>query len=339
MGALGLFGMSVPADRGGAGLDYVAYAAAMMEIAAGNAAASTIMGGQNSVGCMPILAYGSEAQIDHYLPGMISGEVMSAFALTEPQSGSDASNIKTSARRTAAGWVLNGSKQFITGGATSDIALIFALTDPEAGKRGISAFIVPTAASGYSVARVERKMGQHASDTCELHLENVEIPADAMLGQPGEGYRIALSNLEGGRIGIASQCVGIARKALELAVSYSRERQAFGKPISNYQAVSFRLADMAASVAAAEQLVFHAAGLKSAGAKCLAEVSMAKLFASEMAERVCSDAMQTLGGNGYMADYDVERLYRDVRVGKIYEGTNDIQRLVIARELTGSLSS
>ncbi len=339
MGALGLFGMTVPSEFGGIGVDYVAYAAAMMEIAAGNGAVSTIMGGQNSVGCMPILTYGSQAQIARYLPPMITGEVMSAFALTEPQSGSDASSIRTKARRTQAGWVLNGTKQFITGGATSDIALVFAQTNPDAGKRGISAFIVPTDAPGYTVARVERKMGQHASDTCELLLQDVEVEATAMLGAEGDGYRIALSNLEGGRIGIAAQSVGMARKALELAVAYSRERQAFGRQISSYQGVSFRLADMVTAVTAAEQLVFYAARLKSERASCLAEVSMAKLFASEMAERVCSDAMQTLGGNGYMADYDVERIYRDVRVAKIYEGTNDIQRMVIARELTGSLSS
>lgn len=334
MGDLGLFGMTVPAERGGAGVDYVAYAVAMTEIAAGNGAVSTIMGGQNSVGCMPILNYGTTAQIDKYLDKMIAGQVMSAFALTEAESGSDASSIKTTAKRHGDGWVLNGRKQFITGGSTADIVFVFAVTNPELGKRGISAFIVPTDARGYSVGRVEKKMGQSASDTCELVLDNVVVPGDAILGEEGEGYRIALSNLEGGRIGIAAQCVGMARKSLELAVSYARERKAFGKSIAAYQGVSFRLSDMATSLAAAEQLVLHAAALKSSGVKCLKEVSMAKLFASESAERICSDAIQTLGGNGYIAEYDVERIYRDVRVAKIYEGTNDIQRMVIARELT-----
>lgn len=335
MGDLGLFGMTVPAERGGAGVDYVAYAVAMMEIAAGNGAVSTIMGGQNSVGCMPILNYGSAALIEKYLARMIAGQVMSAFALTESESGSDASSIRTTAKRNGDNWVLNGRKQFITGGSMADIAFVFAVTNPELGKRGISAFIVPTDARGYSVGRVEKKMGQSASDTCELVLEDVVVPGDAILGEEGEGYRIALSNLEGGRIGIAAQCVGMARKSLELAVSYARERKAFGKSIAAYQGVSFRLSDMATSLAAAEQLVLHAAALKSSGVKCLKEVSMAKLFASEAAEQICSDAIQTLGGNGYIAEYDVERIYRDVRVAKIYEGTNDIQRMVIARELTG----
>jgi butyryl-CoA dehydrogenase len=334
MGAeLGLFGMTVPSEHGGAGADYVIYAVAMMEIAAGNAAVSTVMGGQNSVGCMPLLNYGSPEQQRRYLPGMIAGEIMSAFALTEPHSGSDAANLRTRAVRNGKEWILNGAKQFITGGSTSDIAFVFAVTDPAAGRRGISAFIVPTDTPGYVVSRVEEKMGQHASDTCELALNEAVVPDDALLGNEGEGYKIALSNLEGGRIGIAAQCVGVARKALELARNYAQERTAFGKVISAYQGVSFRLADMATSVAAAEQLLIHAASLKSAGAKCLREVSMAKLFASEMAERVCSDAVQTLGGNGYISDYHVERLYRDIRVAKIYEGTNDIQRLVIAREM------
>lgn len=283
---------------------------------------------------MPILNYGTTAQIDKYLDKMIAGQVMSAFALTEAESGSDASSIKTTAKRHGDGWVLNGRKQFITGGSTADIVFVFAVTNPELGKRGISAFIVPTDARGYSVGRVEKKMGQSASDTCELVLDDVVVPGDAILGEEGEGYRIALSNLEGGRIGIAAQCVGMARKSLELAVSYARERKAFGKSIAAYQGVSFRLSDMATSLAAAEQLVLHAAALKSSGVKCLKEVSMAKLFASESAERICSDAIQTLGGNGYIAEYDVERIYRDVRVAKIYEGTNDIQRMVIARELT-----
>lgn len=338
MGALGLFGMTVPTEHGGAGADYVTYAVAMIEIAAGNGAVSTVMGGQNSVGCMPISKYGSSAQIQRYLAPMIAGKMISAFALTESASGSDASTLRTTAKRVAGGWVLNGSKQFITGGSTADITLVFAVTNPGAGKKGISAFIVPTNETGYTVSRIENKMGQGASDTCEIVLDNVAIPDDALLGTEGEGYRIALSNLEGGRIGIAAQCIGMARKALQIAIDYAQERKAFGKSIAEYQGVAFRLADMATSLAAAEQLVLHAASLKSAGMKCLKEVSMAKLFASETAERVCSDAIQTLGGNGYMADFEVERIYRDVRVAKIYEGTNDIQRMVIARELTGVIS-
>lgn len=339
MAELGLFGMTIPQEAGGAGLDYVSYAIAMIEVAAGNGAASTIMGGQNSVGCMPIYAFGTEAQKQRYLGRLISGEVLSAFALTEPGGGSDASALRTRAELRGDNWVLNGTKQFITSGALADLAIVFAVTDPSAGKRGISAFLVPTDVAGYKVTRIERKMGQHASDTCELLLDNITLPAGAILGRPGDGYRIALGNLEGGRIGIAAQCVGMARAAFEHAVAYAKERKAFGKVIASYQGVSFRLAEMATQIAAAEQLVLHAAALKSAGARCLTEVSMAKLFASDMAERVCSDAIQTLGGNGYMADYEVERIYRDVRVGRIYEGTNDIQKMVIARELTGILSS
>jgi butyryl-CoA dehydrogenase len=339
MGALGLFGMNVPAEWGGAGVDYVAYVVAMIEIAAGNGAVSTVMGGQNSVGCMPLLNYGTSDQKERYLHRLIRGEAMSAFALTEPQSGSDASSIRTRAVRKGDNWVLNGTKQFITSGATADLAIIFAVTDPDAGKKGISAFIVPTSAPGYRVTRIEKKMGQNASDTCELVLNDVTVGFDALLGNQGDGYRIALSNLEGGRLGIAAQCVGMARSAFERALDYGRERRAFGKPIASYQGVAFRLSDMATSLAAAEQLVLHAAEVKSSGARCLKEASMAKLFASEVAERVCCDAIQTLGGNGYMRDYEVERIYRDVRVGMIYEGTNDIQRMVIARELTGISSS
>ncbi len=339
MAGLGLFGMTIPQEAGGAGVDYVAYAIAMIEVAAGNGAASTIMGGQNSVGCMPIHEFGSQAQKERYLGRLIAGDILSAFALTEPGGGSDASALRSRAERDGAHWRLNGTKQFITSGALAELAIVFAVTDPAAGKRGISAFLVPTDTSGYQVTRIEKKMGQHASDTCELLLDNIMLPADAILGQPGDGYRIALGNLEGGRIGIAAQCVGMARAAFEHALAYATERKAFGKVIASYQGVSFRLAEMATQIAAAEQLVLHAAALKSTGTRCLKEVSMAKLFASDMAERVCSDAIQTLGGNGYMADYDVERIYRDVRVGRIYEGTNDIQKMVIARELTGILSS
>jgi len=335
LGELGLLGVTVPPEWGGAGLDYVSYALALEEVAAGDGAISTVMSGHNSVGCMPILEYGSPAQKEKYLKPLARGEMLCAFCLTEPQGGSDASALRTRATRTPEGWVLNGTKQFITSGSTADIALVFAVSDPAAGKRGISAFIVETANPGYKVARVEKKMGQNASDTCEVVFENARLPADALLGTEGGGYRIALGNLEGGRIGIASQCVGMARAAMELALAYAKERITFGKPIIEHQAVAFRLADMATSIEAARQLVLHAAALRSAGLPCLKEASMAKLFASEMAERVCSDAIQTLGGYGYIADYGVERIYRAVRGAKIYEGTNDIQHLVISRAIAG----
>jgi hypothetical protein len=335
LGELGFMGVTVPPEWGGAGLDYVSYALALEEVAAGDGAISTVMSGHNSVGCMPILEYGTQAQKEKYLRPMARGEMLSAFCLTEPQGGSDASALRTRATRTADGWVLNGTKQFITSGSTADVALVFAASDPAAGKRGISAFIVETSNPGYKVARVEKKMGQNASDTCEIVFDNARLPADALLGTEGGGYRIALGNLEGGRIGIASQCVGMARAALELALAYARERITFGKPIIEHQAVAFRLADMATSIEAARQLVLHAAALRSAGQPCLKEASMAKLFASEMAERVCSDAIQTFGGYGYIADYGVERIYRAVRGAKIYEGTNDIQHLVISRAIAG----
>jgi alkylation response protein AidB-like acyl-CoA dehydrogenase len=284
---------------------------------------------------MPVLEYGSPAQKERYLKPMARGAMLSAFCLTEPQGGSDASALRTRAVRTADGWVLRGTKAFITSGSTADVALVFAASDPAAGKRGISAFIVETSNPGYKVARIERKMGQNASDTCEIVLDDARVPAGALLGTEGDGYRIALANLEGGRIGIASQCVGMARAAMAIALGYAKERVTFGKPIVEHQAVAFRLADMATSIEAARQLVLHAAALRSAGLPCLKEASMAKLFASEMAERVCSDAIQTLGGYGYVADYGVERIYRAVRGAKIYEGTNDIQHLVIGRAIAG----
>ena len=333
MGALGLMGMTIPAEWGGAGTDHVSYALALAEIAAGHGAISTVMSGHNSVGCQPLLRYGTVAQKERWLRPMARGEKLSAFCLTEPQGGSDAGALRTRARRHGQGWRLDGTKQFITSGETADIALVFAVSDPEAGKRGISTFLVPTDTPGYRVLRREKKMGQNASDTCEIAFESLELPADALLGREGEGYRIALSNLEGGRIGIAAQCIGMARAALERAIAYAGERVTFGRKIIEHQAVAFRLADMATSLAAAEQLVLHAAVLAGAGEPCLKEASMAKLFASEMAERVCSDAIQTFGGAGYMVEQEVERIYRDVRGAKIYEGTNDIQRLVISRAL------
>ena len=335
MGRLGFMGMTVPPEWGGAGADYVAYALALEEIAAGDGACSTVMSGHNSVGCMPILDYGTDAQKERYLRPLASGEKLCAFCLTEPHSGSDASALKSRAELRGGRYVLNGTKQFITTGKNADVALVFARTEPGCGKRGISAFIVETAWPGYRVGRVERKMGQNASDTCEIHFENLEIPVENRLGEEGEGYRIALANLEGGRIGIAAQSVGMARAAYELALVYAKEREAFGKPIIGHQAVAFRLAEMVTKIEASHQLVLHAAALRSAGRPCLVEASMAKLFASEMAEQVCSDAIQTFGGNGYIEDYGVERIFRAVRVAKIYEGSNDIQRLVISRSFGG----
>jgi butyryl-CoA dehydrogenase len=333
LGALGFMGMTVPPEWGGAGADNVAYSLALMEIAAGDGALATVVSGHNSVGVMPILNYGTEAQKMRYVRDLATGAKLTAFALTEPQGGSDAASIRTRATRKGGGYVLNGTKQFITSGQTADIALVVAVTDPEAGKRGISAFIVDTKTPGYVVARVEKKMGQNASDTCEIRLEDAVVAAEDRLGEEGQGYRIALANLEGGRIGIASQCVGMARAALDIAVRYAHERRAFGKTIFEHQAVSFRLADMATGLEAARQLTLHAAALKDAGQPCLTEASMAKLFASEAAERICSDALQTLGGAGYIQDFGVERICRGVRGAKIYEGTNDIQRLVISRSL------
>lgn len=335
MGALGLMGMLVPAEWDGAFSDTVAYAAALEEIAAGCGAISTILSVHNSVGCVPILRYGTEAQKDTYLRPMARGEALGAFCLTEPQAGSDASALTTRARRTNAGWVLNGVKQFITSGRNADIAIVFAATDPAAGKKGISAFIVPTATPGWRVASIERKSGQHLSDTAQIALEDLEIPEGNLLGAEGEGYRIALSNLEGGRIGIAAQSVGMARAALEAAIAYAQERQSMGKRLIEHQAVAFRLADMATRVEAGRQMVLHAAALKDAGLPALQAASMAKLFASEMAEKVASDAIQTFGGYGYTRDFPVERIWRDVRVCQIYEGTSDIQRMVIARSLAG----
>ena len=333
LGALGMLGMLVPEAYDGAAVDHVSYALALEEIAAGNGAVSTIMSVHNSVGCAPILKFGTEEQKQQVLRPMARGESLGAFCLTEPQAGSDASALKTRARRTNAGWVLDGVKQFITNGQNGDIAIVFAVTDPEAGKKGISAFIVPTKTPGYRVASIEDKLGQTLSDTAQIALEGCEIPAENLLGDEGQGYRIALANLEGGRIGIASQSVGMARAAMEAAIAYAKERESMGRKIIDHQAVAFRLADMATRVEAARQLVLHAAALRDAGAPALQAASMAKLFASEMAERVCSDAIQTFGGYGYTRDFPVERIYRDVRVCQIYEGTSDVQRLVIARGL------
>ena len=334
MGKLGLLGMLVPEQWGGSGADQISYALAIEEIAAGDGACSTIMAVQNSVVCMPLLQFGNTAQKERYLRKLARGELLGAFALTEPHTGSDASNLRTTARRDADGYVLNGTKQFITSGANADVVIAFAVTDADAGKRGISAFIVPTDAPGYRVASLEKKLGQRCSDTAQIAFEQLRLPPHALLGEAGQGYRIALGNLEGGRIGVGSQAVGMARSAYEAALVYAREREAFGRPIIEHQAVAFRLADMATQIDAARLLVLRAAQLRDAGEPCLKEASMAKLFASEMAERVCSDAVQIHGGYGYVSDFPVERIYRDVRVCQIYEGTSDVQRMVISRALS-----
>ena len=333
MGQLGFLGMLVPETYGGVDAGMVAYTLALEEIAVGDGACSTIMSVHTSVGCMPILKFGTDAQKERFLPKLASGEWIGGFALTEPQAGSDASNLRTTAKRDGDHYVINGAKQFITSGKNGQVIIVFAVTDPAAGKKGISAFIVPTDTPGYEVVRVEEKLGQHASDTCQLAFNDMRIPAELRLGAEGEGLKIALSNLEGGRIGIASQSVGMARAAFEAARDYARERVTFGKPIIEHQAVAFRLADMATRIAAARQMVLYAASLREAGLPCLKEASMAKLFASETAEAVCSAAIQTLGGYGYLKDFPVERIYRDVRVCQIYEGTSDVQRIVIARDL------
>lgn len=333
MGTLGFLGMLVPEAYGGTQTDLVSYALALEEIAAADGACSTIVSVHSSVGCMPIVKFGTEEQKQRFLPKLASGEWIGGFALTEPQAGSDAANLKTRARRDGDGYVISGAKQFITSGKNGDVVIVFAVTDPDAGKKGISAFIVPTDTPGYEVVRVEDKLGQHSSDTCQLAFNDMRLPADLRLGAEGEGLKIALSNLEGGRIGIASQCVGMARAAFEAARAYAKERVTFGKPIIEHQAVAFRLADMATRIEAARQMVLHAAALREAGLPCLTEASMAKLFASEAAEAVCSAAIQVHGGYGYLADFPVERIYRDVRVCQIYEGTSDVQRIVIARSL------
>ena len=333
LGRLGALGVVVPERFGGAGLDYVSLAVALEEIAAGDGATSTIVSVQNSVVCGPIHAFGTDAQKERLLPPLARGERLGCFCLTEPHTGSDAAAIATRAERRGDAYVLNGVKQFITSGANADVAIVFARTDKAAGSKGISAFVVDTKTPGFVVARIEEKLGQRASDTAQIAFENCEVPAASLLGAEGEGYRIALSNLEGGRIGIAAQAVGMARSALDAALAYARERKAFGKPIVEHQAVNFRLADMATKIEVARQMVWHAAALRDAGMPCLAEASMAKLFASEMAEQVASDAIQIHGGYGYVADFPVERIYRDVRVCQIYEGTSDIQRLVIGRAL------
>jgi len=334
MGELGLMGMLVDADSGGASADYVSYAMALEEIAAGDGATSTIMAVQNSPSCSIMNDSGSDAQRARYLAPMASGEMLTAFCLTEPHTGSDAGAITTRAERTDNGYRINGVKQFITSGSHARMAYVFAVTDPDQGSRGISCFLVPTEDPGYQVVSVESKLGQRASDTCQIALENVEVGEDMRIGAEGDGYRIALANLESGRIGIAAQAVGLAQAAFNAAWEYAGERKSFGKAIVDHQAVGFRLANMQTEIDAGRAMYLRAAALRDADEPCLMEACQAKLFASEMAERVCSDAIQVHGGYGYLNDYPVERIYRDVRVCQIYEGTSDVQKMVIQRELS-----
>ena len=330
---LGFYGMLVPEQYGGCDIGYVATASVLEEISAGDAACGTIVSVTNSVACLPILKFGTEQQKQTYLKELASGKALGAFCLTEPHAGSDAADIRTKAARDGDDYILNGVKQFITSGKNAQIAIVFAVTDKSAGKKGISAFIVPTNSKGYLVTSVEKKMGQHASDTCQITFDNCRVSANQLLGKEGEGYKIALSNLESGRVGIAAQSVGIARAAFNAAKDYAKERTTFGKQLSEHQVIAFQLAEMETQIFAARGLYQAAAALKEAGEPCLKEASMAKLFASEMAEKICSQALQIHGGYGYLKDFPVEKYYRDVKVTQIYEGTSEIQKLVIARAL------
>jgi butyryl-CoA dehydrogenase len=336
---LGCYGVAVPDEYGGAGMGYISLAIILEEIAAGDGGTSTIISVNNCPVCSIMMAWANETQKKEFLVPLAKGEMLGAFCLTEPHVGSEAGGLKTFARKDGDHYVLNGVKQFITSGKHADIAIVMAVTDKEAGKKGISAFIVPTKTKGYTVARIEEKLGQHSSDTAQILFEDCRIPATMLLGEEGQGLKIALSGLEGGRIGIAAQAVGMARAAFEAAHAYAKDRVAFGQPIFEHQAVQFRLADMAMQIEAARQLIHHAAAMKDADVPCLTQAAMAKLFASEMAERVCSDAIQIYGGYGYVTDFPVERIYRDVRVCQIYEGTSDIQRILIGRGLaSGALN-
>jgi butyryl-CoA dehydrogenase len=333
LAALGAYGICVPEEFGGANLDYVTLALVLEEIAAGDGGTSTAISVTNCPVNAILMRYGNPAQKKKWLTRLAQGELLGVFCLTEPHVGSDASALRTTATREGDGYVLNGVKQFITSGKNGHLAVVIAVTDKGAGKKGMSAFLVPTDAPGYVVARLEDKIGQHSSDTAQINFDNCRIPAENLIGEEGEGYRIALSALEGGRIGIAAQSVGMARSALEVAIDYAKQRESFGTAIINHQAVGFRLADCATQLEAARQLIWHAATLRDAGLPCLKEAAMAKLFASEMAERVCSAAIQTLGGYGYVSDFPVERIWRDVRVCQIYEGTSDVQKIIIQRAL------
>jgi butyryl-CoA dehydrogenase len=330
---LGAYGICVPEADGGAGLDYVTLALVLEEIAAGDGGTSTAISVTNCPVNAILMRHGDAQQKKDWLWPLAQGRMLGAFCLTEPQAGSDASSLRTTARRDGDHYVIDGVKQFITSGKHGHVAIVIALTDKAAGKRGMSAFLVPTDTPGYHVARLEDKLGQHSSDTAQINFDGCRVPAANRLGAEGEGYRIALGALEGGRIGIAAQSIGMARSAFDVALAYAKERQAFGGAILDQQAVGFRLAECATRIEAARQLTWHAAALRDAGRPCLKEAAMAKLFASEMAEQVCSAAIQTLGGYGYVNDFPLERIYRDVRVCQIYEGTSDIQKLLIQRAL------
>ena len=333
LAALGAYGICVPEELGGAGMNYLSLALVLEEIAAGDGGTSTVISVTNCPVNAILMKYGNAQQQEQWLRPLAQGQMLGAFCLTEPHVGSDASALRTTATKDGGDYVINGVKQFITSGMNGDVAIVIAVTDKAAGKRGMSAFIVPTANPGYQVARLEDKLGQHSSDTAQINFENCRIPAANLIGVEGEGYKIALSALEGGRIGIAAQSLGMARAAFECALQYSKDRESFGQPIFNHQAVGFRLAECATQIEAARQLIWHAASLRDAGRPCLKEAAMAKLFASEMAERVCSAAIQTLGGYGVVSDFPVERIYRDVRVCQIYEGTSDVQKILIQRAL------
>lgn len=333
LAALGCYGVAVPTEWDGAGLDYLALAVILEEIAAGDGGTSTVVSVNNCPVCSILMAFANDEQKERFLKPLARGDMLGAFCLTEPHVGSEAGGLRTTAIRDGDDYVLNGVKQFITSGKHGDVAIVMAVTDKAAGKKGISAFVVPTNTPGYTVARIEEKMGQHSSDTAQILFENCRVPAANRLGDEGQGLKIALSGLEGGRIGIASQSVGMARAAFEAALRYSKDRVTFGQPIFNHQAVQFKLAEMAMQIEAARQLIWHAASLKDAGRPCLKEAAMAKLFASEMAEKVCSDAIQIHGGYGYLSDFPVERIYRDVRVTQIYEGTSEVQKILIGRAL------
>ncbi len=330
---LGAYGICVPEEFGGANLDYLTLALVLEEIAAGDGGTSTAISVTNCPVNAILMRYGNAEQKKKWLTPLALGAMLGAFCLTEPHVGSDASNLATTAKKIGDSYVINGVKQFITSGKNGDVAIVIAMTDKGAGKKGMSAFIVPTHAPGYVVARLEEKLGQHSSDTAQINFDNCRIASENLIGQEGEGYKIALGALEGGRIGIAAQSVGMARSAFECALDYAKQRESFGQAIFNHQAVGFRLADCATQIEAARQLIWHAAALRDAGRPCLKEAAMAKLFASEMAEKVCSVAIQTLGGYGYVSDFPVERIYRDVRVCQIYEGTSDVQKIIITRAL------
>jgi alkylation response protein AidB-like acyl-CoA dehydrogenase len=333
LGELGFLGMTIDPDWGGAGADYVSYALALIEIAAGDGSVSTMVSVHNAPVCAVLDRFGSDAQKEEWLRPLATGAKVGSFALTEPQAGSDASNLKTRAVRTNEGYRINGSKQFISSARIGQTTVLFAVTDPEKGKKGISCFVTANEAKGFEVVRVEEKLGQKASDSCALAFEDLDVPFEQLVGEEGQGYAIALSSLEAGRIGIAAQATGLAQAAYERALAYAKERSAFGGPIFDLQAVQFRLAEMATDLEAARSLVMNAARMKDQGVPCLKEACMAKLYCAQAAERITSEAIQVLGGYGYLADYEVERMYRDQKVCQIYEGTNDIQKLIIARQI------